>query len=145
MTVSIAQPGSPHAGAADRTGLLHLALKLDAVATGALALLGLAAAPLLDSLLGTPVSLLYPIGIALLVYAAAVWAIGMRAQISRPGAWAVVGLNLLWVVGSVATVVAGGLPLTALGTAFVLLQAVAVLVLADLQYLGLRRARSSAA
>lgn len=142
MTVSIAQSGSPHTAAADRSSLLRLALKLDAVATGALAVLGLAAAPLLDSLLGTPARLLYPIGVFLLVYAAAVWRIGTRPQVSGPAAWAVVVLNLVWVVASVATVLAGWLPLTTLGTAFVLVQAVAVLIFADLQYLGLRRACS---
>ena len=145
MTVSITQPGLAHTGATDRSGLLRLALKLDAVATGALAVLGLAAAPLLESFLGTPASLLYPIGLFLLVYAVAVWIIGTRPQISRSAAWGVVALNLVWVAASVATVLAGWLPLTTLGTAFVLLQAVAVLVFADLQYLGLRRARTGAA
>lgn len=145
MTVSITQPGPARTGATDRSGLLRLALKLDAVATGALAVLGLAAAPLLESLLGTPASLLYPIGLFLLVYAAAVGIIGTRPQISRSAAWSVVALNSLWVVASVATVLAGWLPLTTLGTATVLLQAVAVLAFADLQYLGLRRARVGAA
>ena len=145
MTVSYPSAGLLQPTAADRNGLLRLALKLDAVATGALAVLGLAAASLLDGLLGTPASLLWPIGLALLVYAAAIWVIGTRPRISRPAAWSAVVLNLLWVAASVATVLAGWLPLTTLGTAFVLIQAVAVLVFADLQYLGLRRARSGAA
>lgn len=142
---SYAQPVLAQPAAGDRSGLLRLALKLDAVATGALAVLGLVAAPLLDSMLGTPSSLLLPVGLFLLVFAAAVWLIGTRPQVSRVAAWSVVALNLLWVVGSVAAVVAGWLPLTTLGTAFVLVQAVAVLVFADLQILGLRRARSGAA
>lgn len=142
---SYAQPVLAQPAAGDRSGLLRLALKLDAVATGALAVLGLAAAPLLDSMLGTPSSLLLPVGLFLLVFAAAVWLIGTRPQVSRVAAWSVVALNLLWVVGSVAAVVAGWLPLTTLGTAFVLVQAVAVLVFADLQILGLRRARAGAA
>lgn len=142
---SYAQPVLAQPAAGDRSGWLRLALKLDAVATGALAVLGLAAAPLLDSMLGTPSSLLLPVGLFLLVFAAAVWLIGTRPQVSRVAAWSVVALNLLWVVGSVAAVVAGWLPLTTLGTAFVLVQAVAVLVFADLQILGLRRARPGAA
>ena len=142
---SYAQPVLAQPAAGDRSGLLRLALKLDAVATGALAVLGLAAAPLLDSMLGTPSSLLLPVGLFLLVFAAAVWLIGTRPQFSRVAAWSVVALNLLWVIGSVATVATGWLPLTTLGTAFVLVQAVAVLVFADLQILGLRRARPGAA
>ena len=55
-------------------------------------------------------------------------------------AWAAVELNLLWVVGSVGLVAAGWLPLTVLGTVFVLAQAVGVLSFVALQMLGLRRA-----
>lgn len=145
MTFSYAQPTLARPAAEHRTGLLRLALKLDAVATGALAALGVAAASLLDDLLGTPSSLLWLVGLFLLAYAAAVWVIGTRPQVSRQAAWSVVAVNVLWVVASVATVAAGWLPLTTLGTAFVLLQAVVVLVFADLQYVGLRRAQTGAA
>jgi hypothetical protein len=48
------------------------------------------------------------------------------------------------VVDSLATVAIGWLPLTALGTALVLAQAVAVGLFAQAQLVGLRRARSAA-
>ncbi|MDQ3222974.1 MAG: hypothetical protein M3Q75_05805 [Gemmatimonadota bacterium] len=53
----------------------------------------------------------------------------------------VVAINLVWVLGSVALVVAGRFPLTVLGLAFVLAQAAAVALFAALQFLGLRRSR----
>jgi hypothetical protein len=129
----------------DRSRLLRLALKLDAVATGALGVLSLVSGPLLNDLLGTPVALLWPTGLFLIAYAAAIWVTAVRPTINRAAAWAAVVLNLLWVADSVVLVVAGWLPLTVLGTAFVVVQAVAVLLFADLQFVGLRRARPVAA
>lgn len=125
----------------DRTRLLRLALKLDAVATGALGVMSLAAGPVLEGLLGTPLAVLWPLGLFLVAYAASIWIASTRPSVSRPAAWTVVAINLLWVIGSVAVVAAGWFPLTGLGTAFVLVQAAAVALFADLQFLGLRRAR----
>lgn len=125
----------------DRSGFLRLALKLDALASGAVGLVLLAGGPALAELLGIPANLLWPLGLFLAAYAVAVWLVGSPQVINRMAVWAVVGVNLLWVVDSVTLVVLGWLPLTTLGVAFVLAQAAAVLVFADLQYLGLRRAR----
>jgi hypothetical protein len=125
----------------DPSGLLRLALRLDAAASGALGLLSLAAAPALDELLGAPRAVLWPIGLFLVAYAAALWVAASRTRVSRPFVWAVIVGNALWVVASVAVVVIGPFALTGLGVAFVLAQAAAVALLADLQFLGLRRDR----
>jgi hypothetical protein len=122
-----------------RAGLLRLALRLDALASGALGLLSLAAAPALDPLLGLPSGLLWPVGGALLAWAAALGLAASRPAIGRSFAGSVVALNVLWVAASAAAVVAGWLPLTALGTAVVVAQAVAVAALAEMQVVGLRR------
>jgi hypothetical protein len=53
--------------------LLDLLLKIDAVASGALGVLSLAASPTLDDLLETPLALLVPVGAFLVVWAAALW------------------------------------------------------------------------
>ncbi len=132
------------AGGGEHGGLLRLALKLDAVASGVLGALSLAAGTVLDDLLGLPLALLVPVGLFLLAYAAFVWIVGTRRQISRTAAWAAVAVNLIWVADSIALVLAGGFPLSAVGTAFVLAQAAAVFLFADLQFLGLRRARRGA-
>lgn len=128
----------------DRGGLLRLSLKLDAVATGAVGVLALAAGPLLDDLLGAPLTLLWPVGLFLVAYAAAIWVAGSRPSISRPAVWAAIAINLLWVVASVAVVAAGPFALTGPGSAFIFAQAAVVALFADLQFLGLRRARPAA-
>lgn len=134
----------------NRDGLLRLALKLDAAATGALGILVLLAAGTVLGdqrpfvlLLGTPLALLVPVGLFLVAYAAFVWGVGARRRINRTGVWVVVVVNLLWVLGSVALAVAGWLSLTALGVAFVLVQGAAVALFAVLQFLGLHRTQAT--
>jgi hypothetical protein len=144
VTTHQAPPALPLAAGHDEGSLLRLALRLDAVASGALGVLLLAAGPLLDELLGTPLGVAWPVGLFLVAFAAALWVAASRSPVSGLAAWAVVVINLLWVVGSVATVAAGWLPLTALGVAFVLVQAAAVALFAGLELLGLRRASPSA-
>lgn len=126
-------------------GLLRFALRLDALASGALGVLALAAAPLLEDVLGAPLGLLLLVGPALVAWAAALWFAASRPEVSRPAAWSVVALNLLWVVASVAAVAAGWFSLTALGIAFFLVQAAAVAFFADAQLLGLRRIQATVA
>lgn len=128
-----------HGGSDD--GLLRLALKLDAVASGALGLLSVGAAPVLEPLLGVPATFLLPLGLFLVAYAAGVWLTGTRSRVHRTAVRAIIVLNLLWSAESIALVAAGWLPLTTPGVAFVLAQAGAVTLFAHLQFLGLRRAR----
>lgn len=119
--------------------LLHTALQVDAVASGAMgALLALAAGALADPL-QLPEPLLRGAGIALVPFAAAVGWAGTRAVVARGAALAIVAANLLWVAASVAVVAAASPSPTPLGSAFVLAQALAVLAFAGAQWLGLRR------
>src|SRR5256885_15393419 len=103
------------------------------VATGAL--LSLAAGPL-SSLLGLPAGLLLWAGLALFPIAAFMLWVATRASPPRPGVWLVIAGNAAWVFGSIAIL---GLSPTALGYAFVIVQAVAVALLAQLGYSGPRR------
>jgi hypothetical protein len=130
---------------ADRKdGLLRLALRVDALASGGPGLLAVVAAPALEDLLGPPAALLWPTGAALVAWAAGLWIAASRPIVSRAAAWTIVALNALWALDSLATVALGWLPLTALGSALVLAQAVAVAVFAEVQVVGLRRAGSAA-
>jgi hypothetical protein len=124
----------------DHDGRLRLALNLDAAVSGAFGLLLLAAAPLLQDMLGAPLALVWPIGLVAVAYAAYVWFAASADDISRRDAWSVVVANLLWVAASVVVLVAGWFPLTALGTTFVIAQALVVALLAALQVFGLRPA-----
>ncbi len=114
--------------------LLRLALRLDAVVTGLNGAAYLAAAPLLDDLLGLSPGLLRGAGAFLLVFAAAVWAVSIR-----PRPWAVetvVVSNLAWAVGSVVTDL---FTPTTVGAVWLVLQALVVAAFAVLQLAGLRR------
>jgi len=119
--------------------LLRLTLKVDAIASGALGLLMALAAQPLGELFGLPFVLLLVAGIGLLPLALALYWMSNQTVLSRTGVWAVITLNALWVVESVALLVTGYVQPTALGYAFVIGQALVVLLLAELEFFGLRR------
>ena len=128
----------------NRNTFLRYALLADAVASGATGLLLIAGADLLTGLLGLPVALMREAGLLLVPYVALVAFVGTREAISRPAVQAIIALNLLWVVGSMGLLMSGTVAPTALGTAFVIAQAVAVGVFAELQFIGLRRTQATA-
>lgn len=138
-TATSAEPGA----VGGDTGLLRLALRLDAVATGAVGGAALIGCALLDSLLGLPVAFLAGIGAFLVVYALFVAWVGSARAPRRTAVWTVVVSNLAWFALSAVTAAAGWLDPTGLGTAMIVFQAVAVLGFADLQLYGLRKARKS--
>jgi len=118
--------------------LLRFALKLDGVASGGLGLLALAGAGALDGPLGIRSAALAAFGAFLLVYGLGVYLIGTRRRISPALVWTVIAGNLVWTVLSLAAATAD--PLTGLGAALVVAQAVAVVGFAGLQVAGVRRA-----
>ncbi len=126
---------------ADPTRPLRLPLGLDALATGAVGLLALLGSPVLDRFLGTPATLTAPVGLFLLGYGAVLGQVGTREHVNRRAVASAVALNLAWVVAGVAIIVAGPFALTALGSAVILAQAVAVALFAEWQFPALHRAR----
>jgi hypothetical protein len=127
-------------GEADGVGLVRLLVRFDAVVTGAFGLGLLAGGAVLDGPLGISAELLVPVGVVLAAYAAVLW-LGIARRLSRVAVLAVVALNLLWAIGSVVAVAAGWLSASTLGNVLVLGQAAAVALLADVQWLALRRSR----
>ena len=105
-----------------------------ALATG---LLQLAAAPLLAQWFGLPPVLLTASGWVLLAVAA--YAAWCARQPRRPAVLALVAGNALWVLGCLELLFTGGAG-TLLGQAWLVVQAVAVGVLAELEWIALRRA-----
>jgi hypothetical protein len=124
---------------------LRTVLLADAIASGATGLLMIAGAGLLDGLLGLPVALLREAGLVLIPYVAFVAWVGTREVISRSAVQAIIVLNVLWVTGSIGLLVSGWVAPTMLGTAFVIAQGAVVAVLAELQFIGLRRGAAAAA
>ncbi len=119
--------------------LLHDALRLDAAVTGANGLAYLVAAGPLEDLLGLSAGLLRGAGTVLVAFAVAVAVAGTRRTPSATAVKAVVGVNAVWALDSVAAAVAGwGSPTTA-GTVWMRLQAGVVAGFAALQAAGLRR------
>ena len=119
--------------------LLRLTLKIDALAGGAMGLLMALAAQPLGELFGLPFVLLMVAGIVLLPLALVLYWMSNQPALSRTGVWAVIALNGLWVVESVALLVTGYVQPTTLGYAFVIGQALVVLLFAELEFFGLRR------
>jgi hypothetical protein len=118
---------------------LRNVLWADAVSCLGSGLLQLLFTGAMAAMLGLPAALLSGTGIFLLVYAAAVGFVATRRPLPRAVIWLLVIGNLGWAVACVALLASGWVAATALGTGYVLVQALTVSVLAELQWYGLRR------
>ncbi|MBN8938053.1 MAG: hypothetical protein J0H01_01120 [Rhizobiales bacterium] len=118
--------------------LLRRVLAVDAVSSGAMGLLLIAGAGLLEPLLAIPKLHLMVAGAILVPFALGVGFVAARAELSRKAVWAIVAINALWVIESFALMFAGAISPNLLGMAFVAAQAVFVAVMAELQVMGLK-------
>jgi hypothetical protein len=123
---------------------LRTALLADAAISGATGLLLAIGAGWLEPLLAVPVALARWAGIALLPYAAFLLVLARSESVARSSVLAVIVGNALWALASVALVVSGAIDPNALGTAFVVAQAVVVAAFAEAQLVGLRRSAVAA-
>lgn len=124
------------------SSFLRRSLQIDGVASGLCGVLLLASAGPLSSLMGLAGSgIARMVGALFVVYAAALLWNGARATVSRGCALTAVVLNAAWVAGSAVVILDG--PLTALGNLAVAAVAVAVLLFAILQAVGLARLRQA--
>ena len=119
---------------------LRLALRIDAAASGTLGVVSLVAAPALADLLGPGAGWLRGLGAFMVGYAAVLVLLSGLRAIPRPAAWTVVVGNVAWALGTGVLAFAVH-DLTTIGSVVVVAQAVAVAGFADLQWVGLRRAR----
>lgn len=118
---------------------LRNALRLDAVVTGANGAVYLVAAGPVGDLMSLSPTLLRVAGAFLLAFTACVWLTGSRREIHRPAVVAIIAVNGVWAAGSLVAAVAGWGAPDALGTAWIVAQAVMVGGFAELQLAGLRR------
>ncbi|MER5360107.1 hypothetical protein [Streptomyces sp. NPDC002785] len=119
--------------------LLRFALVADVILTGANGIGYLVLATVLDSFLGVPLSVQYPVGVFLTVYALWVLAVSRQENISRGSVGFIITLNVAWAVASVATVVVDALTATGIGNGWIVFQGLVVAAMGGLQYMGLRR------
>ncbi len=80
---------------------LRRVLRTDAVVSGATGLLMLGGATFLTRFLALPEPLLRYAGLGLIPYAAFVAYVATREHVSRTAVWAVIVLNVLWVLESI--------------------------------------------
>lgn len=125
--------------------LLRQALLADATTSGAFGLLMLLAAEPLSRLLGLPEGLLRGAGGILLPYVALLAWLSLRSQMHRALVWAVIVANIAWAADSLLLLVSGWVSPTRAGYAFVIMQALVVLMYAELQIMGVRRSSAAAA
>jgi hypothetical protein len=123
-----------------RDSFLRFALRLDAVITGAMGIVAAAITPQLSSLSGLSTGTEYALSAFFIVYGLTVFGLSLLPSVRRAGV-AVIVANLLYTAAAVIVVLAGVWPLTTTGVMFTLGSGVYTLVMADLQYFGLRRMR----
>ena len=121
------------------TRFLRTVLAADAIACGVMGTLLIVGAQPLAALFGLPVLLLIGAGVFLLPLAAWVGWLSKQAQPSRRAVWLLIAGNGVWVVESLLLLVPDWVQPTALGTAFIVVQAVATAVFAELEYVALKR------
>jgi TM2 domain-containing membrane protein YozV len=121
------------------SSFLRRAILADAIFSGASALLLTFGAGALAPLTNLPEALLRETGLFLVAYAALVGWLGTRQMMPKPLGWIVIAGNAAWTVASIALLFSGAVTPNLLGEAAVAMQAIAVGVFAELQYVGLRR------
>ena len=124
---------------------LRRALQADAIFSGASALLLVTAEGFFASLLNLPETFLRNTGLVLVVYAALVGFLGTRGMMSKAAVWTVIAVNVIWAIDSFILLVSGWVLPNLLGQAFIVMQAVAVGVFAELQLIGLRKSADAIA
>jgi uncharacterized protein YjeT (DUF2065 family) len=125
--------------------LLRRALLADAIFSGAGALAMAPGASMLAALLDLPEALLRETGLFLIAYAALVAWLGTRASVPKLLVAIVIAGNAAWTIASIALLFSGSVSPNLLGELFVVAQAIGTGVLAELQYVGLRRSTSAVA
>jgi len=118
---------------------LRRAFLADAIASGAMAVLSTLGAGPLASLLDLPETLLRETGLFLIAYTALVGWLGTRQSMPKVLVMIVIAGNAAWTLASIALLFSGAVTPNILGEAFVVAQAIATGVLAELQYIGLRK------
>ena len=121
------------------SSFLRRVLLLDAVSCTGTGLLLIAAAGPLAAMLSLPEVLLREAGIVLLPFAVFVGYLAIRASVARAAVWSVIALNVVWVVDSFVLLITDWVAPNGFGYAFVIGQALFVVVMAELEYLGVRR------
>jgi hypothetical protein len=121
------------------SSFLRRALLADALVSAVAGVVMALGSSALAPLLGLPQGLLLAAGIALFPWTAALLWLVRKPAVPATAVWAVIVLNVLWVVDSVWVALGGMYQPNALGQTFIAVQALAVVVFAELEFIGMRR------
>ena len=124
---------------------LRRALLADCLFSGSGALAMAPGASMLAARLDLPETLLLETGLFLFAYAALVGWLGTRASVPKLLVAIVIAGNAAWTIASIALLFSGAVSPNLLGELFVVAQAIGTGLLAELQYIGLRRSDSALA
>lgn len=123
--------------------LLRAVLWADAVSCAGTALLQLLAAPALAEATGLSAGLLIASGLLLVGVVAFASYLASCDPIPRGPVWVLIAGNWAW-VGACLALLLDGAAGTAVGQAYLIMQIVAVAVIAELEWIGLRASRANA-
>ena len=125
------------------SSFLRGALIADCIFSGVSALALVLDAPALAGLTELREQLLRETGLFLILYAALVGGLASRTATARAWIVLVISGNAAWTVASIALLFSSAVHPNLVGEMVVVAQAIATAVLAELQYLGLRRSESA--
>ena len=123
----------------DASTFLRRALLADAIFSGLAAVALTLGAGALAPFLNLPEALLRETGLFLIAYTALVGWLATRSTVAKVLILIVIVGNAAWTLGSIALLFSGAVSPNLLGQVFVVVQAVATGVFAELQYVGLRK------
>ena len=127
------------------SSFLRRALLADAVFSGVSALVLTFGAGAFAKLLNLPEALLLETGLFLIAYAAFVGWLGTRQSTLKALVLLVIVGNAAWTLASIALLFSGAVSPNLLGQIFVVAQAIATGVFAELQYIGMRKSDQAVA
>jgi hypothetical protein len=124
---------------------LRTVLSVDAIACGTMGATLVIFANSLAGVLGLSASFLTITGLVLLPLAIWIGLLARQSMPSRKAVWLLIAGNAVWVIDSFLLLFLGWVEPTALGTAFIVTQAILTGVFAELEYIGVRRSAVAAA
>ena len=126
------------------TSYLKKVLIADAAISGAAAAAMMAGSAFLPPLLGLPAELLLWAGVALIPFVAGLALVIRHSRVAPGVLVAIIAINIAWVIASLVVAFGPAFATTLFGKVFVVAQAATVALFAELQIVGLRRARVAA-
>lgn len=124
---------------------LRRSLQADALFSGVAALMLVFGAGLLAPLTNLPEGFLRSTGLVLVAFVLGVGYLASRDMMPKAAVWAVIAINAVWTIDSIALLASGWVSPNLLGQIFIVLQAIAVGVFAELEFIGLRKSADAVA